>query len=61
MPFSQSFKKLITLSKFFSEFDHIKQIFVFLVWPYGPGLPKSDNINQMITLTVITLSSTYCY
>ena len=23
--------KLITLSKFFNEFDHIKQIFVFLV------------------------------
>ncbi len=58
--FSNNFCKLITLSGFFNQFDHIKQIFVLLVWPNGPGLPKRDNIIGMITLTVITLSGTYC-
>ena len=40
--------------------DYNKQHFLcsnFMIWP---GLCESDNIEQMITLTVITLSSAYC-
>jgi hypothetical protein len=37
---------MITVSRFF--------------FPTWPGLYKSDKINQMIALTVNTLSSAYC-
>ena len=38
----------------------IKTIFYSVFWWVLPGLCETDSIKQMITLTVITLSSFYC-
>ncbi len=37
-----------------------KQIILLLFLAMWPGLCKTDNINQMITLSVITLSGFHC-
>ncbi len=42
------------------NFDHNKRIILLLFLPMGMGLCKTDTINQMITLSVITLSSFHC-
>jgi hypothetical protein len=44
----------------FRQFDHIKRIFLVLVWTNRTGLLECDNINQMITLSMITLSGFHC-
>jgi hypothetical protein len=44
----------------FVTFDHNNWIFLTAVWFDGDGLWKTDNINKMITLTKITLSSFHC-
>ena len=51
-------KKIIRKLLYFHFFktDNIKQNCLFIVWPHLPGLPKSDYINRLITLTVITMS-----
>ncbi len=49
---------MITLRKFFIIFDYNEQS--LLVWLKWPGLCRTDNINRMITLTVITISGAHC-
>ena len=48
------------MAKYFVTFDHNKRKFLTGVWLNGDGLWKTDNINQMIRLSVITLSVLHC-
>jgi hypothetical protein len=47
-------------NRIFKKFYHNKRIFLLLIWTYRTGLLECDNINQMITLSVITLSGFHC-
>ena len=47
-------------NRIFKQFDHNKRIFLLLIWTNRTGLLKCDNINRMITLSVITLSGFHC-
>ncbi len=54
-------EKLITINnQIFVTFDHNKRIFLTVVCPNGDGLLKTDDINRMITVTMITLSGFHC-
>jgi hypothetical protein len=57
--FSKTIQKPIAISIFCNEFDHIKQIFISITSNW-PGPCKSDNMNLVVTLTMLTISSTHC-
>ena len=42
------------------SFDHNKRIIYTVLFPKWPGTWQFDNINRMITLSVITLSGLHC-
>ncbi len=48
------------MAEYFVTFDHNKRIFLTGVWLNGDGLWKTDDINRMIRLSVITLSVLHC-
>ena len=47
-------------NQIFELFDHLKRIFLLLVWINRPSLLECDNNIRMITLSVITLSGFHC-
>jgi hypothetical protein len=47
-------------NQIFELFDHLKRIFLLLVWINRPGLLECDNNIRMITSSVITLSGFHC-
>ena len=47
-------------NQIFKQFDHNKRIFLLQIWTNRTGLLECDNINRMITLSVITLSGFHC-
>ena len=52
--------KEITITKLIDIFDNINRIFHYLYLHKGLVPWHSDNINRMITLTVITISGGHC-
>ena len=52
--------KVITITKSIGIFDNNNQIFDYYYLHKGLVPCQSDNINQMITLTVITISGGHC-
>ena len=52
--------KVITITKLIDIFDNNNQIFHYLYLHKGLVPCQSDNINRMITLTVITISGGHC-
>ncbi len=57
--YSQNVFETFNNKQIFDELDHNKRILVLLINAYDQGLHKNNNINGMITLTVIKISGAY--